>query len=148
MKKWANYNVCLCERDCAEQGDDDNWGVPVHDDRRHFEFLILETAQTGLSCSIMLKKSEGYRRAFGDFEPARYTSARIKKLHSIKIEAAVRNARAFLRIQEEFGSCDSYCWHFVNGRPELNRWKAIREIPAVSRESDAFSKDLKQRGFT
>ena len=138
---------------------DREWGVPVHDDRQHFEFLVLEAAQAGLSWSIVLKKREGYRRAFSQFDPrkvARYTQNRIQKLtadpsiirNRMKIEAAVRNARAFLAIQGEFGSFDAYCWRFVDGRPRLNRWKAMGEIPATSRESDAFSKDLKQRGFS
>jgi DNA-3-methyladenine glycosylase I len=135
---------------------DREWGVPVHDDRQHFEFLVLEAAQAGLSWSIVLKKREGYRRAFSQFDPAkvaRYTQNRIQKLtadpsiirNRMKIEAAVRNARAFLAIQDEF---DVYCWRFVDGRPRLNRRKATSEIPATSRESDAFSKDLKQRGFS
>jgi DNA-3-methyladenine glycosylase I len=138
---------------------DREWGVPVHDDRRHFEFLVLEAAQAGLSWSIVLRKRDGYRRAFNDFDPekvARYSDSRIRKLTSdpaiirnrMKIEAAVRNARAFLGIQEEAGSFDAYCWRFVDGRPKLNRWKTMKEIPATSRESDAFSKDLKQRGFS
>ena len=138
---------------------DREWGVPVRDDHKHFEFLVLEGAQAGLSWSIVLKKREGYRRAFSDFDPvkvARYTKKRMQKLtldpaiirNRMKIEAAVRNARAFLAIQEEFGSFDAYCWRFVDGRPKLNRWKATREIPATSLESDAFSKDLKRRGFS
>jgi len=138
---------------------DREWGVPVHDDRRHFEFLVLEAAQAGLSWSIVLKKREGYRRAFSQFDPrkvARYTPNRIQKLtedpsiirNRMKIEAAVRNARAFLAIQDEFGSFDAYCWQFVVGRPRRNRWKAMKEIPATSRESDTFSKDLKRRGFS
>jgi DNA-3-methyladenine glycosylase I len=138
---------------------DREWGVPVHDDRKHFEFLVLEAAQAGLSWSIVLKKREGYRHAFNEFDPmkvARYTEKRIQKIildpgiirNRMKIEAAVRNARAFLAIQEEMGSFDAYCWRFVDGRPKLNRWKAMREIPATSRESDSFSKDLKRRGLT
>ena len=137
---------------------DREWGVPVHDDRKHFEFLVLEAAQAGLSWSTVLKKREGYRRAFAEFDPekvARFTARRMEKLISnpeiirnrMKIEAAVRNARAFLRVQEEFGSFDSYCWGFVDGKPKVNRWKVMREIPATSPESDAFSKDLKRRGF-
>jgi DNA-3-methyladenine glycosylase I len=137
---------------------DAEWGTPVHDDRTHFEFLVLEAAQAGLSWAIVLKKREGYRRAFSRFDPAavaRYTPARIAKLvadpgivrNRMKIEAAVRNARAFLAIQEAFGSFDAYCWRFVGGRPRVNRRKAPGEIPATSPESDAFSKDLKQRGF-
>src|SRR5882724_13586210 len=135
---------------------DREWGVPVHDDRRHFEFLVLEGAQAGLSWAIVLKKREGYRRAFQGFDPekvARFSVRRIEKLvlnaeiirNRMKIEAAVRNARAFLKIQEEFGSFDSYCWRFVDGRPKLNRWKIMGQIPATSVESDAFSKDLKHR---
>jgi len=137
---------------------DREWGVPVHDDRRHFEFLILEAAQAGLSWAIVLNKREGYRRAFSDFDPQRvagYTAKRIEKLigdpaiirNRMKIEAAVRNARAFLEIQGEFGSFDAYCWRFVDGRPRINRWKTMKQIPATSQESDAFSKDLKKRGF-
>ena len=135
------------------------WGIPVHDDRRHFEVLVLSGAQAGLSWSLVLKKREGYRRAFDKFDPekvARYSERRIRKLASdpaiirnrMKIEAAVRNARAFLKIQEGFGDFDSYCWRFVGGRPKLNHWKAARQIPATSPESEAFSKDLKHRGFS
>jgi len=138
---------------------DHEWGVPVHDDRKQFEFLVLEGAQAGLSWAIVLKKREGYRRAFSEFDPAkvaRYTQKQIQTLtldpaiirNRMKIESAVRNARAFLAIQEEFGSFDAYSWRFVDGRPKLNRWKAMREIPATSTESDAFSKDLKVRGFS
>ena len=138
---------------------DDEWGVPVHSDRKHFEVLVLSGAQAGLSWSIVLKKREGYRRAFDKFDPAevaRYSEEQIQNLTSdpeiirnrMKIEAAVRNARAFLKVQEEFGSFDSYCWRFVEGRPKLNRWKTMRQIPATSPESDAVSKDLKGRGFS
>ena len=138
---------------------DQEWGVPVHDDRTHFEFLVLEAAQAGLSWAIVLRKRDGYRRAFSDFDPetvARYTSKRVDKLtadpsiirNRMKIEAAVRNARAFLAIQDEFGSFDAYCWRFVDGRPRLNRWKTMKDVPATSAESDAFSKDLKKRGFS
>jgi DNA-3-methyladenine glycosylase I len=137
---------------------DREWGVPVHDDRRHFEFLVLEGAQAGLSWSIVLKKREGYRRAFSEFDPAkvaRFSEKRIQKLlidpgiirNRMKIAATVRNARAFLDVQKEFGSFDDYCWRFVDGRPRQNRWKSIKQIPATSAESDALSKDLKQRGF-
>src|SRR6267143_1392233 len=138
---------------------DDEWGVPVHRDRKHFEVLVLSGAQAGLSWSLVLKKREGYRRAFDNFDPekvARYSARRIQRLTSdpeiirnrMKIEAAVRNARVFLKIEEEFGDFDSYCWRFVGGRPKLNRWKATRQIPATSPESVAFSKDLKHRGFS
>lgn len=138
---------------------DDEWGVPVHEDRKHFEFLVLEGAQAGLSWSIVLNKREGYRRAFGEFDPARvarFTEKRVQKLtldpgivrNRMKIQSAVRNAKAFLAVQKEFGTFDAYCWRFVGGRPKLNRWKVMREIPATSRESGALSKDLKARGFT
>ena len=138
---------------------DAEWGLPVHDDRKHFEFLVLEAAQAGLSWSTVLKKREGYRRAFAGFDPervARYTGKEIERLilnaeiirNRLKIEAAVKNARAFLAVQEEFGSFDAYCWRFVDGRPKVNRWKTTRDVPATSPESDAFSKDLKRRGFT
>jgi len=137
---------------------DQEWGVPVYDDRKHFEFLVLEGAQAGLSWSTVLKKREAYRRAFSGFDPekvARYTKERIQRLtndpaiirNRMKIESAVRNARAFLAVQEEFGSFDAYCWRFVEGKPKQNRWKAMQQVPATSPESDAFSKDLRQRGF-
>jgi DNA-3-methyladenine glycosylase I len=138
---------------------DREWGVPTHDDRRHFEFLILEAAQAGLSWSIVLKKRESYRRAFSQFDPekvARYAPGRIDKLaadpgivrNRLKIAAAVKNARAFVAVQKEFGSFDAYCWQFVNGRPRQNRWSSLRQIPATTPESDAFSRDLKRRGFS
>src|SRR6266436_5267724 len=126
---------------------DREWGVPTHDDRKHFEFLVLEAAQAGLSWSIVLNKREGYRRAFSEFDAgkvARYTEKRVQKLildpaiirNRLKIEAAVRNAREFLTIQKEFGSFDAYCWRFVDGRPKINRWKEMRQIPATSSQSD------------
>ena len=138
---------------------DREWGVPVHDDRKHFEFLVLEAAQAGLSWSTVLRKREGYRHAFSDFDAekvARYTDKRIEKLvqdpniirNRQKIAAAVKNARQFLAIREEFGSFDTYAWRFVDGRPMLNRRKGKSDIPATSSESDAFSKDLKARGFS
>jgi len=138
---------------------DREWGVPTHDDRKHFEFLVLEAAQAGLSWAIVLKKREGYRQAFSDFDPekvARFTARRIEKLtldpaivrNRMKIEAAVRNARAFLAVQREFGSFDAYCWRFVDGRPIVMRRQTHKDIPATSPESDAFSKDLKTRGFS
>ena len=138
---------------------DREWGVPVHDDHKHFEFLVLEGAQAGLSWSIVLKKREGYRRVFSQFDPekvARYSEKRIQRIaldpaiirNRMNIAATVRNARAFLAIQEEFGSFNAYAWRFVDGRPTQNRRKAMREIPATSIESDTFSKDLKRRGFS
>ena len=138
---------------------DREWGLPVHEDRKHFEFLVLEAAQAGLSWSIVLRKREGYRRAFADFDPekvARFTDARIEKLaldpsiirNRMKIAAAVKNARRFLAIRQEFGSFDAYAWRFVDGRPQVNRRKGMGDIPATSPQSDAFIKDLKSRGFS
>jgi len=150
---WANPdNALMCEYHDRE------WGVPVHDDRLHFEFLILEGAQAGLSWSTILNKRAGYRRAFSDFDPAkvaRFTTAKMDKLlldagivrNRAKIAAAVRNARAFLDVQEEFGSFDAYCWRFVDGEPLQNRLTATSKIPASTPQSDAFSRDLKKRGF-
>jgi DNA-3-methyladenine glycosylase I len=137
---------------------DTEWGVPQHDDRALFEFLILEGAQAGLSWHIVLKKRENYRAAFDQFDPAkvaRYTPAKIAKLlanpglirNRLKIASAVRNARAFLAVQEEFGSFDRYIWRFVDGRPIINHPRSMRDVPARTRESDAMSKDLKERGF-
>jgi DNA-3-methyladenine glycosylase I len=137
---------------------DTEWGVPLHDDRALFEFLILEGAQAGLSWHTVLKKRENYRAAFDQFDPekvARYTPARIKKLlanpglirNRLKIDSTVRNARAFLAVREEFGSFDRYLWRFVDGRPIINRFRSMHEIPARTAASDAMSKDLKQRGF-
>jgi len=138
---------------------DREWGVPTHDDRKHFEFLVLEAAQAGLSWAIVLNKREGYRRAFSDFDPekvARFDKRKIDRLtldasiirNRRKIEAAVKNARRFLEVQEEFGSFDAYCWRVVGGRPKVNRWTSMSRIPATTPESDAFSQDLKQRGFS
>src|SRR5260370_22694379 len=135
---------------------DREWGVPVHNDRKHFEVLVLSGAQAGLNWSLVLKKREGYRRAFDKFDPekvARYSERKIQGLASdpeiirnrMKIDAAVRNARAFLKIQEGFGDFDSYCWRFVGGRPNPNHLKAARQIPATSPESHALIKDLKPR---
>ena len=134
-------------------------GVLNHNDRKHFEFLILEAAQAGLSWSIVLNKREGYRRAFSQFDPekvARYSKSRIDKRtadpaiirNRMKIEAAVKNAGALLAVQEEFGSFDKYCWQFVDGKARQNRWKSMRQIPATMPESDKFSRDLKKRGFS
>lgn len=137
---------------------DTEWGVPVHDDRTHFEFLILEGAQAGLSWEIILKKREGYRKAFADFDPekvARFTEKRLEKLlldpgivrNRLKVYAAVNNAKRFLEVQKEFGSFNQYIWSFVNGKPIVNKWKTMKQIPATSKESDALSKDLLKRGF-
>jgi len=137
---------------------DEEWGVPLHDDRTFFEFLILEGAQAGLSWSTILNKRENYRRAFDNFEPervARFDRRRIQKLlvdpgivrNKLKIASSVENAKAFLRLQEEFGSFDRYIWQFVGGKPRINRWKSLKQLPAKTSESDAMSKDLKKRGF-
>ena len=138
---------------------DTEWGVPVHADRSLFEFLILEGAQAGLSWSTILKKREGYRKAFDNFDVrkiSRYSADDVSRLlanpgiirNRLKINAAITNAGAFLRIQEEYGSFDRYLWRFVNGRPVQNAWERITDIPASTPESDALSKDLKKRGFT
>lgn len=137
---------------------DHEWGVPVHDDRRLFEFLILEGAQAGLSWITILRKREAYRRAFEDFDPkrvARFDRRRIERLlrdpgivrNRLKIESAVTNARAFLAIQKEFGRFDRYLWGFVGGRPKINRRRSSRQIPACTTISDRLSKDLRKRGF-
>ncbi len=134
------------------------WGVPVHDDRVHFEFLTLEGAQAGLSWRTILHKREGYREAFAGFDPrkvARFDARKIKTLitnpaivrNRLKIEATVTNARAFLAVQKEFGSFDDYVWRFVGGRPIVNRWTTLKQPPARTRESDALGADLKRRGF-
>ena len=137
---------------------DKEWGVPVHDDRVLFEFLILEGAQAGLSWSTILRKRENYRRAFAGFDPgkvARFATSRVAKLmqdegivrHRLKIESAVSNARAFLAVQKESGSFDRYVWRFVGGRPIEGSRKSGKDIPARTAESDALSKDLRRRGF-
>lgn len=137
---------------------DTEWGVPVHDDRTQFEFLILEGAQAGLSWSTILHKRDGYRRAFSNFAPekvARYSEKRIEKLladpgivrNRLKVRSAVTNARAFLEVQEEFDGFCNYVWQFVGGSPKQNRWKREAQVPASTPESDALSKDLKRRGF-
>lgn len=138
---------------------DSEWGVPVHDDRIHFEFLILEGAQAGLSWSTILKKREHYRRAFDGFDPVRvaqYDEAMAAALmedagivrNRLKIRAAIQNARCFLRIQAEFGSFDRYVWPYVGGRPIVNKWQSLSQIPAETAEARALSKDLKKRGFS
>lgn len=137
---------------------DQEWGLPVHDDRIHFEFLILEGAQAGLSWSTILRKREGYRKAFVDFDPtrvARFTQARVERIltdpgivrNRLKVSAAVNNAKRFLEVQKEFGSFDKYIWAFVDGKPIINRHKTLADIPPTSSQSDALSKDLKRRGF-
>jgi DNA-3-methyladenine glycosylase I len=141
-----------------ERYHDTEWGVPVRDDRKHFEFLLLEGAQAGLSWWTILRKRENYRHAFADFDPtkiARFDARSVTRLmqdagivrNRQKIEAAIANARSFLAVQEEFGSFDAYVWPFVGGAPIMNRWRQQSDVPATTPESDALSKDLKQRGF-
>ena len=137
---------------------DFEWGVPVHDDRTLFEFLILEGAQAGLSWDTILQKRENYRAAFDQFDVAavaRYDAKRIRVLltnpgivrNRLKIASSVQNAKAFLRVQEEFGSFDSFLWQFVGGAPKVNRWRTMKQLPARTEESDRLSRDLKKRGF-
>jgi len=137
---------------------DEEWGVPVHDDRTHFEFLVLEGAQAGLSWLTILKRREGYRRAFADFDPeavARFTPVRLESIlgdasiirNRRKVESVVGNARAFLQVQEERGSFDDYLWNFVDGQPTVNGWKSTDQIPATTPLSDTVSADLRRRGF-
>ncbi|MBL7855097.1 MAG: DNA-3-methyladenine glycosylase I [Cyclobacteriaceae bacterium] len=137
---------------------DEEWGVAVHDDRVHFEFLILEGAQAGLSWSTILNKREGYRKNFAVFDVdkvARFTPARIEKIlkdpgvvrNRLKVLAAVNNAKRFKEVQKEFGSFNRYIWQFVNGKTIINRWKELSQVPATTKESDALSRDLIKRGF-
>ena len=137
---------------------DREWGVPVHDDRKHFEFLTLESAQAGLSWYTVLRKRANYRQAFAEFDPAkvaRFNAAKIEQMlqdpglirNRRKISAAVENARHFLAVQDEFGSFSAYIWRFVNGKPIVNEFRTLADLPSTSRESDALSKDLKSRGF-
>ena len=137
---------------------DEEWGVPVHDEHKWFEFLILEGAQAGLSWDTILKKRARYVEVFDGFDPqkvARYGAKKVRQLladpgiirNRLKIDATIGNARAFLKIQQEFGSFDAYIWRFVDGRPKQNTWKAHAKVPASTPQSDALSKDLKKRGF-
>lgn len=144
--------------DLAIDYHDNEWGVPLHNDHGLFEFLVLEGAQAGLSWDTILRKRENYRKAFDNFDPAKvakYNDKKIEKLltndgiirNRLKIASAVSNARAFLKVQEQFGSFDKYIWDFVGGRPIVNKWKEIGQVPAKTEVSDAISKDLKKRGF-
>lgn len=148
---WANGDLYVAYHDRE-------WGVPVHDDRLLFEFLILEGAQAGLSWITILKKRENYRRAFDNFDAARiarYNARKIQKLlndpgivrNRLKIHSAIQNAKAFLAVRKEFGSFDKYIWGFIGGEPVRNRWKSLKEIPARTPVSDALSDDLIKRGF-
>ena len=138
---------------------DEEWGVPVHDDRKHFEFLVLEGAQAGLSWLTILKRRENYRAAFDQFDPAKVANYDEKKVAALlknagiirnrmKIRSAINNAQRFLEIQQEFGSFDKYIWSFVDNKPIINSWKTLAEIPAKTELSDLISKDLKKRGFS
>ncbi len=151
--EWANKNEL--EKDYHDK----EWGVPIHDDRSLFEFLILEGAQAGLSWSTILRKREAYRKAFGNFDALKmshYSEADVSRLlanpeiirNKLKIHAAIANARAFLKVQEQFGSFDRYIWQFVTGKPIQNSWKKMSDIPSSSPESEAMSKDLRKMGFT
>ena len=146
------------KNDLAIRYHDEEWGVPLHDDRRLFEFLILEGAQAGLSWDTILRKRDNYRKAFDNFDAARvarYRDARIARLlrdegivrNRLKIASAVGNAKAFLAVQREFGSFDAYIWSFVGGQPRRNSWVGMGDVPARTPESDAMSKDLQRRGF-
>jgi DNA-3-methyladenine glycosylase I len=137
---------------------DNEWGVPVHDDRRLFEMLVLDGAQAGLSWITILRKRENYRVAFNNFDAekvARYGKKDVSRLlkdngivrNRLKIESAIKNAKAFLEVQKEFGTFDAYIWQFVGGKTRVNSWKSLKQIPARTKESDAMSKDLKARGF-
>ena len=150
--EWAGTDLSIAYHD-------KEWGVPLHDDRSLFEFLILEGAQAGLSWETILKKRDNFRVAFDNFDPrvvAEYDRRKIDKLltnpgiirNRLKISAAIQNAKAFLDVQEEFGSFDAYVWRFVGGRPKRNAWRTLKQIPARTPESEAISKDLASRGFT
>jgi len=149
--QWAQSDLAIAYHD-------EQWGLPVHDDRTLFEFLILEGAQAGLSWETILKKREGYCKAFADFDPvkvAQFTDAHVHRLRNdagivrnrLKIQSAISNAKAFVDVQKEFGSFDAYLWQFVDGRPIVNRWKSLADIPATTPQSDTMSKALKKRGF-
>lgn len=151
--QWADQNELF------HKYHDQEWGVPVHDDNKHFEFLTLEAAQAGLSWATILKRRTGYKKAFANFDPqrvAQFTESDFKGLiknpaiirNKLKIRAAINNAKVFLEIQAEFTSFDKYIWSFVGGKPIVNQWKKMNQIPATSKESAALSKDLKKRGFT
>jgi DNA-3-methyladenine glycosylase I len=160
MKKSSPRRCAWCGTDPLYVAyHDEEWGVPSHDERHLFEMLILEGAQAGLSWSTILRKRVGYRAAFAGFDPervARFGARDLQRLlrndgivrNRLKIEAAARNARAFLAVRDEFGGFDAYIWGFVNGKPIQNRWRGLDEIPAHTSESDSMSKDLKRRGFT
>jgi DNA-3-methyladenine glycosylase I len=158
LKKTRKERCPRARNDLSIRYHDEEWGVPQHDDRRLFEFLILEGAQAGLSWDTILAKRGRYREVFGGFDPARVAKYGARKVASLmadagivrnrlKIASAIGNARAFLAVQAEFGTFDAYIWSFVGGKPKINRWKHMSDVPARTAESDAMSKDLKKRGF-
>ena len=149
--RWATTDLSIPYHDTE-------WGVPLHDDQRLFEFLILEGAQAGLSWETILRKRESYRKAFDDFDAeriARYSAKKLEKLmadpgiirNRLKVDSAVSNAKAFLKVRDEAGSFDKYIWSFVDGKPRVNKWRGLGDVPPSTPESDAMSKDLKKRGF-
>lgn len=157
MKEKVRCSWCLKTENYMKYHDEE-WGLPVHDDQKHFEFLVLEGAQAGLSWLTILNKREGYRKAFADFDPAkvaRFTEAKCEKLlldpgivrNRLKVYGAVNNAKRFLEVQKEFGSFDKYIWSFVNGKPIVNKWNSLGQLAPTTKESDALSKDLIKRGF-
>jgi len=161
MKKSSETDLVRCHWAQSELNipyHDEEWGVPVHDEKKWFEFLILEGAQAGLSWDTILRKRARYREVFDGFDPGkvgRYDKTKVRELlrdagiirNKLKIDAAIGNARAFLKVQEEFGSFDGYVWRFVDGRPRQNAWKTHKQVPAKTPQSDALSKDLQERGF-
>lgn len=157
MKEKIRCSWCLKTENYIKYHDEE-WGKPVHDDQKHFEFLVLEGAQAGLSWLTILNKREGYRKAFAGFDPAkvaRFTEAKCEKLlldpgivrNRLKVYATVNNAKRFLEVQKEFGTFDKYIWSFVGGKPIVNKWNSLRQIAPTTKESDALSKDLIKRGF-
>lgn len=153
---WVSHHSKPTELDIEYH--DQEWGVPLHDDIKLFEFLILEGAQAGLSWTTILQKRENYRKAYNKFDPkkvAKFDDAKQQQLlqnigivrNRLKVAASVNNARAFLEVQKEFGSFDKFIWGFIGGKPRKNKWKSLDQIPATTKESDAMSKDLKKRGF-
>jgi len=148
---WAKSHIMIAYHDAE-------WGVPLHEDRRLFEFIVLDGVQAGLSWEIVLRKRENYRKAFDHFDPAkvaRYTERRVEKLlinpgivrNRLKVTAAIQNAKSFLAVQKEFGTFDKYIWQFVGGKPVMNAFASIKDVPARTEQSDAMSKDLYKRGF-
>jgi DNA-3-methyladenine glycosylase I len=147
------------QTDLSIEYHDNEWGTPLHDDRKLFEFIVLDCFQAGLSWSTILNKRENFSKAFADFDPAKVAKFNERKFerlmddtgivrNRLKIEATINNARAFLAIQKEFGTFDKYIWQFVGGKPKVNNWKSLQQIPAQTKESDAMSADLKARGFS